>query len=473
MNRFKYIAVLFLVALIVGCSGAAHSVDTEPVAPEPPPVPSEPVTPPKTSSVDPPPVVPTPPPPPGGGTPPPQDSTVTVVSFLRNAGANANEGRRLSGALSGSVANSGISVWDSVREGGSFRIRVGFSGRSPVEGGCNLGVQDSNGDTSTVTSWANGEDTSALIRVEHDNAEEDGRTVTVSINSCDFPDLNRAGITIRIGQPNSVAVAVTTAGDAVEDPNTYEFNLTSLTWSNELGHDGHGDEYMSADFTGTISNTLPWEGLLQWEYTDSYTGVTEWLGTHLYKGESAINGGISGPVSPPGTVRTMTITLKSWRLTQSLQDGHYYAPSGGTYVIGAQTTVTATFTTPDFVRPPDPIYTVSMTPFGGGAEGSPVTEGDKIMFNISVENILGIYFTLKFRDNWRTVDDVDHSPMWMNPENGGPTQSRERTTMVCCNGDGWLPEAERPEVRTYTAMLWQSTNLRASTTVRLGSAGSE
>ena len=361
---------------------------------------------------------------------------------------------------------------DPVREGGHFLVRVGFAGRIPESGSCRLGVADSHDADNTEDVQADGlNGVSARIRVAHNDLPDTDRTVTVTIDYCSFPDLEGAGIPVRIGQPKSVSVAVITAGPVVPDPNTYEFNLTDVVWDTELTYGSRGEEYMTADIIGTISNALPWDGLLQYKYTDSYGG-TEWLGTHLYEGESVIDGGIGFSPSPPGTVRTLTITITRFDLTQKIVNGHYYAPAG-TYVIGSQRTASATIITPVFVRPPDPVYTVSMTPFGGGAEGVPVVEGDKIMFNIAVENIQGIYFTLKFRDNWRTVDDVDHSPMWMNPENGGPTQSRERTTMVCCNGDGWLPEAERPEVRTYTAMLWQSTNLRASTTVRLGSAGSE
>jgi hypothetical protein len=354
-----------------------------------------------------------------------------------------------------------VSVTDTVREGGNFRIRVGFAGRYPVEGNCTLGVADSHGENVSVTSWANGDDTSAVVRVTHDNEADDGRTVTVSIDSCNFPDLDRAGVTYRIGSRNSVAVSVTTAGPIEPEPNTYEFNLTGLAWSDEIGHSGSGYEYMKVKLTGTISNPLPWDGLLHWERTDSFEGITEGWGTHLYKGASAIDTWIGVPVSPAGTVRTVTIRLTSWQLTQSLQDGQYYAPPGN-YVIGSQTTVSATITTPEFVRPPDPIYTVSITP-------DPVIEGDKVMFHVDVQNILGYYFSLKFRDNWRTEDDVDHSAMWMNPENGGPTQSRERTTMVCCNGSGWLPEDERPAVRTYTGYLWQSTSIRASATVNMQS----
>ena len=108
-----------------------------------------------------------------------------------------------------------------------------------------------------------------------------------------------------------------------------------------------------------------------------------------------------------------------------------------------------------------------MTPFAGGAEGSPVVEGDKVMLHIDVQDIQGIYFSLKFRDNWRTVDDIDQNAMWMNPENGGTTQSRERTTMVCCNGSGWLPEEDRPVIRTYTGNLWQYASIRGSATVDL------
>ena len=451
------IAALLAAVILGACSAGPAKVGTEAdVVPEaglpvaPPPV----VTPPPVAPVSPegPPLIP----PPGGlpVTPPPPsppgdlEATETVVSLY-------------SGGAGRSITAQSVSVTDTVREGGNFRIRVGFAGRYPVEGGCTLAVSDSHGEDGSVTSWANGDDTSAVVRITHDNEADDGRTITVTIDSCSFPDLDRAGVTYRIGARNTVAVAVTTAGPLEEDTNTYEFNLTSLEWSDELGHDGQGYEYMRADFTGTISNPLPWDGLLHYEYTDSYTGVTEGWGTHLYKGASAIDSSIGLPVSPSGTVRTLTIRLTSWQLTQSLVGGHYYAPPGN-YVIGSQTTVSATFTTPEFVRPPDPIYTVSITP-------DPVVEGEKVMFHVDVQNILGYYFDLKFRDNWRTVDDVDHSPMWMNPENGGPSQSRERTTMVCCHGDGWLPEAERPAVRTYTGYLWQSTNLRASATVNLSS----
>ena len=451
------IAALMAALLLLACSRGPASVAEQEVEPEAvlpvetPPV----VTPVAPVSLEGPPLIP----PPGGlpVTPPPPsklgnpEATETVVSLYGDGGEDARR----------SLIVQSVSVTDTVREGGNFRIRVGFAGRYPVEGSCTLGVADSHGQRDTVTSWANGDDTSAVVRVEHDNDADNGRTVTVSIDSCNFPDLDRTGVAYRIGERNTVAVAVTTAGPLEEDTNTYEFNLTGLEWSDELGHDGQGYEYMSANFTGTISNTLPWDGLLHYEYTDSYTGVTEGWGTHLYKGATAINSSIGLQASPAGTVRTLTIRLTSWQITQSLQDGHYYAPPGN-YVIGSQTTVSATVTTPEFVRPPDPIYTVSITP-------DPVVEGEKVMLHVDVENILGIYFSIKFRDNWRTEDDVDHSPMWMNPENGGPTQSRERTTMVCCNGSGWLPEAERPAVRTYTGYLWQSTIIRASATVNLSS----
>ena len=461
------ITALLAALLLAACSGGPAKVADEPpvvsppvVAPETPPPtdPPPPEDPPSPGDRPPPPPPETPPSPGGGGgSPPPGNNdptaTETVVSIYRDGTSNAQ-------ARKTAVAQS-VSVTDTVREGGNFRIRVGFEGRHPVEGGCTLGVSDSHGQQDSVTSRANGDDTSAVVRVEHDDAADDGRTVTVSIETCHFPDLDRAGVTYRIGERNAVAVAVTTAGPLEEDTNTYEFNLTGLAWSDEIGHSGSGDEYMKVKLTGTISNPLPWDGLLHWERTDSFEGITEGWGTHLYRGASAIDTWIGVPVSPAGTVRTVTIRLTSWQLTQSLQDGQYYAPPGN-YVIGSQTTVSATITTPEFVRPPDPIYTVSITP-------DPVVEGEKVMFHVDVQNILGYYFSLKFRDNWRTEDDVDHSAMWMNPENGGPTQSRERTTMVCCNGSGWLPEDERPAVRTYTGYLWQSTSIRASATVNMQS----
>ena len=476
------IAAVMAALLLVACSQGPAAIDEEgtitipegspavsvvPVVPPPetPPVESPPRTLPGVALPERPPVE-TPLPPIVGGppdTPQVEDpqATETIVSIV---GGTAGEQSR----VTRSVRAQSVSVTGSVREGGAFRIRVGFEGRHPVEGSCTLGVADSHGDRDTVTSWANGDDTSAVVRVAHDNDDDEGRTVTVAIDSCDFPDLDAAGVTYRIGERNSIAVAVTTAGPVEEDPNTYEFNLTDVVWDTELTYGSQGEEYMTADIIGTISNTLPWNGLLQYEYTDSYTGTTEWLGTHLWEGESAIDGGIGFSPSPPGTVRTLTITLKKFDLTQRIVDGSYYAPSG-TYVIGSQRTASATITTPDFVRPPDPIYTVSMTPFAGGAEGSPVVEGDKVMLHVDVQHIQGIYFSLKFRDNWRTSDDIDQNAMWMNPENGGTTQSRERTTMVCCSGDGWLPEEDRPVIRTYTGNLWQYASIRASATVGLSS----
>ena len=465
------ITVLLAALLLVACSRGPAVTDDQDVGPPEGStvVPVVPVVPPETPPVEtPPPSIPpeTPPPvetplPPIVGGPPdtPMENdplaTETVVSIV---GGTAGEQSR----VTRSTRAQSVSVTDSVREGGAFRIRVGFDGRHPIEGGCTLGVVDSHGQQDSVTSYANGDDTSAVVRIEHDNDDDEGRTVTVAINSCDFPDLDAAGVTYRIGERNSIAVAVTTAGPVEEDPNTYEFNIESIEWSDELDYLSQGDERMVFYVNISVSKPLDWEGLLQLTITENLSGETVWSGTHLYKGQTGDRAGFWTGVSQPGFERTVTVTLKSWRKTQTIVGGSYYAPPGGTYVIGERATATATFITPEFARPPDPVYTVSVTP-------DPVTEGDKVMFHVDVQNIQGIYFTLKFRDNWRTADDIDQNAMWMNPENGGPTQSRERTTMVCCNGNGWLPEDERPSVRTYTGYLWQYNNLRASATVGLSS----
>ena len=451
------IAALLAAVLLVACSRGPATVAEEEVAPEAV-LPVE--TPPVVTTVAPvspegPPLIP----PPGGlpVTPPPPstlgnpEATETVVSLYGDGVADAR-----------SLTVQSVSVTDTVREGGNFRIRVGFEGRYPVEGSCTLGVADSHGESGPVTSRANGADTSAVVRVTHDNETDDGRTVTVSIDSCTFPDLDHAGVTYRIGERNTVSVAVTTAGPVEEDPNTYEFNISSLEWSDELHYLSQGDERMVFYVNISVSEPLDWDGLLHMTITENLSGETFGSGTHLYKGQTGKRAGFVTGVSQPGFERTVTVTLNKWQKTQSIVEGSYYAPPGGTFVIGERNTATATFITPEFARPPDPVYTVSVTP-------DPVTEGDKVMFHVDVQNIQGIYFTLKFRDNWRTADDIDQNAMWMNPENGGPTQSRERTTMVCCNGNGWLPEDERPSVRTYTGYLWQYNNLRASATVGLSS----
>ena len=147
-----------------------------------------------------------------------------------------------------------VSYHDTVREGGLFRVRISFDGGQPSEGGCDLGVSDSNGDASTAFARANDVDATAVISVRHDNENDDGRTVTVTLRSCSFPDLDRAGISYRIGSPNSVSVAVTTAGPVVDpDDGTYTVTLTGVGW--QMPDDRY--HYERLTFSLSLDNAPP------------------------------------------------------------------------------------------------------------------------------------------------------------------------------------------------------------------------
>ena len=442
----KYLmsAALLALVLMAGCSTAVvPEPSVEALVEQPPPA-----TPPPPVVVASPPPVETPPA--GGSTPsPPSTPAETVVSFQR-AGANAASARGLAQS---------VSVWDSVREGGSFRIRVGFAGRSPVEGGCQLGVADSHGDAWTVDSWANGDDTSAVIRVAHDNDDDAGRTVTVAIDSCSFPDLERAGVTVRIGQPNSVAVAVTTAGALEVDPNvTYTANLDRVEWVEELEY-VNGRERMWFRVYATIDPAPNWGGYVYLSWSDDYSGESGTAGIPFSKGEMNPWNGYYVSLSPIGEVRTATVTLDSIQLTQRSQgtDGNgftiYYAPPND-YVLGDTLTGTGTMTTFEYDRGPEPVYSSSVSP-------NPVVEGGTVTLTLSVTAQRHGQQIRKTYDNWRVHIPWSQGLYWENPhytyvtlsDYRGLSNTTTRTVLVCCEGDGWLPEADRPTQRTYSVSL--------------------
>ena len=134
----KRIAVAALLAalLLAACSRGPAAVDEEAAGPLPEGstvVPVVPVVPPETPPIPPErPPVETPLPPIVGGppdTPLENDplATETVVSIV---GGSSGEQSR----VTRSARAQSVSVTDSVREGGSFRIRIGFAGRHPTEG---------------------------------------------------------------------------------------------------------------------------------------------------------------------------------------------------------------------------------------------------------------------------------------------------------------------------------------------------
>ena len=442
----KYLmsAALLALVLMAGCSTAVvPEPSVEALVEQPPPATQQP---PPVVVASPPPVET---PPAGGSTPsPPSTPAETVVSFQR-AGANAASARGLAQS---------VSVWDSVREGGSFRIRLYFAGRSPAQGGCQLGVSDSHGNSETVEAWANSDGAVAVVSVAHDNEDDAGRTVTVTIDSCEFPDLDAAGITVRIGTPNSVAVEVTTAGALEVDPNvTYTANLDRVEWVEELEY-VNGQERMWFRVYATIDPAPNWGGTIYLTWLDDYTGESRTNGISFSKGETNPWDGYFVDLSPTGTVRTATVTLTSIGLTRRSQgtDSNgftiYYAPPND-YVLGDTLTGTGTMTTFEHVRA-NPVYSSSVSP-------NPVTEGEDVTLTVSATEQGHGQQIRKTYDNWRVYIPWDQGKYWENPhylyvtlsDYRGLSNTITKTVLVCCEGDGWLPEAERPAQRTYSVSL--------------------
>ena len=461
MKRIAIAAVLLVALLLAACSRGPAAVDEavagplhegSPVVPVVPVVP--PPIPPETSPIpaERPPVD-TPPPPIVGGppdTPLENDplATETVVSIV--GGSSGEQSRVTRNARAQSV-----SVTDSVREGGSFRIRVGFAGRHPTDGSCTLGVADSNGDRDTVTSWANGDDTSAVVRVAHDNPKDDGRTVTVSITSCDFPDLKRAGVAVRIGEHNSITVAVTSAGLIKEDPNTYVVTFDRIEWVDGLQY-VNGRERMLFRVYAIIDPAPNWGGSIYLTWSDDYTGGSTTNGISFAKGETNPWDGYFVSLSQPGEVRTATVTLTSVRLTQRSQgtDSNgftiYYAPPSD-YVLGDTLSGSGTMTTPEYDRGPEPVYSSSVSP-------DPVTEGETVTLTVATTAQRHGQQIRKTYDNWRVhipmgPGEDPHYTFVTLSDYRGLSNTITKTVLVCCDGDGWLPEVDRPSQRTYSVSL--------------------
>ena len=449
----KRIAVAALLAalLLAACSRGPAAVDEEAAGPLPE---GSPVVPPETPSIPPErPPVETPLPPIVGGPPdtPMENDPVATETVVSIVGGSSGEQSR----VTRNARAQSVSVTDSVREGGSFRIRVGFAGRHPTEGGCTLGVADSNGDRDTVTSSANGDDTSAVVRVAHDNPKDDGRTVTVSITSCDFPDLARAGVAVRIGERNSIAVAVTSAGPIKEDPNTYVVTFDRIEWVDGLQY-VNGRERMLFRVYAIIDPAPNWGGSIYLTWSDDYTGGSTTNGISFAKGETNPWDGYFVSLSQPGEVRTATVTLTSVRLTQRSQgtDSNgftiYYAPPSD-YVLGDTLSGSGTMTTPEYDRGPEPVYSSSVSP-------DPVTEGETVTLTVATTAQRHGQQIRKTYDNWRVhipmgPGEDPHYTFVTLSDYRGLSNTITKTVLVCCDGDGWLPEVDRPSQRTYSVSL--------------------
>ena len=334
---------------------------------------------------------------------------------------------------------------------------------------------DSHGPTETVRSWANGDDTSAVVQVEHDNEADDGRTVTVSVDSCEFPDLDRNGVTYRIGTPNSVSVAVTTAGPVEPDPNTYTVTLDRVEWSTTLRYPQSRVSMMFHVYV-TIEPAANWQGDVTFTWSETHESDAGRSGTadiHFWKGMTAASNGILVPMRDAGTELVANVTLTSAQLNWVRVEGEYYKPPS-TYVLGDVVSGSDTLIAPEY-NLPDPVYTSSMSP-------DPVTEGESVSFTVTVADPQVGQHVLETRDNWRihvpwTTENYytnrNFQLIVLQAHRDGLSQTFSRTVGVCCDGDGWVPEADRPVQRTFSAYVYEDAapqgTLATSASVNVGS----
>ena len=156
------------------------------------------------------------------------------------------------------------------------------------------------------------------------------------------------------------------------------------------------------------------------------------------------------------TVRTATVTLTSVRLTQRSQGTDpngftiYYAPPSD-YVLGDTLSGSGTMTTPEYDRGPEPVYSSSVSP-------DPVTEGETVTLTVATTAQRHGQQIRKTYDNWRVhipmgPGEDPHYTFVTLSDYRGLSNTITKTVLVCCDGDGWLPEVDRPSQRTYSVSL--------------------
>ncbi len=349
---------------------------------------------------------------------------------------------------------------NSVYEGGSFRVRIQFTGLAPNEGGCDLNVYDTNGYSYAAYGYATGADISSYIGTTHDDDNDEGRTITVSLGSCSFPDLDRAGRTYRIGN-GSLHVQVLTSGPVPEGAvtGTYVVKLTDIQWSNGKYYDSHGNARFVYRVWYELSAPAPVD--LQIEHDGGWIEVA--------KGTVSGYGRIFATPSAAGTQRTATFTIeKLLKATYYDPDRGHVEPPGGTFLVGHPRTLSTTLTVPDLPEP-DPRFTVSVS--GGSAVGD--------VLNVDV-GISGAHdngamlVVVNVFDNWRNGYKSDSqltgvyqlSRDSFDPNNSGVQLTFPIREFRQGEQDWrWLRLHELPEQRTLTFEVSYRGAVKATTTL--------
>ena len=346
----------------------------------------------------------------------------------------------------------GESAVSSIREGSSFLVRVQFEGVAPTEGGCTLNVVDSNGETTSAYALTNGDDASTgPISTTHDNEEDDGRTITVTVGECSFPDLDQINHSYRIGR-RSITIQVSTAGPWDEDRiyGTWTVWITDIKWVPEVFYDRDNAPRIAYVLTYELSAPAPvalqigyispgsgWGGRGWIEIPEGTTGATveHWLPSNAVPGEE------------------FTVSVTFEELVK------YESKPGGTFSVGSPRTMTTqSFTVPE-LEELDPEFTISLS--GGTAAGEEVT--------VRVE-------ASEYRDGTSFSLIVNMFDSWRLPNEGYSYGGRLEDTGVYeraipireWRSDDqpwkWLDEDVRPEQRTLTFKVFYGRELVATTT---------
>ena len=169
-----------------------------------------------------------------------------VVSLSYDGGATSSSLVR-----SARVGERGTSVVPEIIEGDYFRVRVRFSGVEPDGGTCSLGVNDSHGYVSSATArhLQGGDGATVQITTQHDNREESGRSIAVTIDSCDLRDAAGEALPVTI-RDGSVTVRVNTAGPVQTFASSYTATVAT-------GHPASVTEGEEIRFTVDFSPALP------------------------------------------------------------------------------------------------------------------------------------------------------------------------------------------------------------------------
>ena len=274
---------------------------------------------------------------------------------------------------SGTAKSSFTGYHSTVQEGGIFRVRLDMEGQNLggveiVDGGCTLFMHDNHGYNITHGNVLN----SQTFATTHDNHDDDGRTASVSILSCNLPDLDREGIRYEIDRNNGnhqAVVQITTAGSTGEEIDDGVYTLTIANLQVE-GSRHYFDFVIDKEpptavnywwYWAIVYHDVPAEreppaggfrGLYRhvngdWRYsngnytrmefpTDGEDNTYEWWHDMRWW--------------PADFDKTLTVTVTRLQKRSMLRYGEscggppqcYYTPPGGTYLVGNPRTLTIT-----------------------------------------------------------------------------------------------------------------------------------